>query len=963
MNWEAQWIWHPGLAGEKNAYVCFRRDFDLTNPGEGVLHITADSRYILYVNGQRLGQGPVRSWPFKQHYDSYDLRGVLESGTNSIAVLVMYYGTSTFQYIVGPGGLLCQLDLSDGPEQICIGTDEQWLTRLHPAYDRRTPRMSCQLAYAEHFDARHDLSTWVTATPSREGGWQRPLIRGRVGIEPWVELRPRPIPFLTEEPKYPARILRTRRVMSLPCLEAVDLRDILSDRDRTANRVDCTGLVVTNLAAGAAGQAILHHTGGIDGVVKLNGEIIEFVQDEAPVELQAGDNLLIFNVSGTWHDLLLAVAVDAEFEVELQYPLRPQDPDLGVWAVGKDSLRSQVWETASIDALRQVPGIGDYLHPVPACDRHSDEVLLRTKTQKAIEGPVYIEDWQHLCAATRSETVIHPAENGDLEILLDFGQELVGYLEFELVAPEGVILDWSLFEGIQEGRLLHTDGLRNTLRYVTSAGPQKFHSVVRRGFRYGLLTLRNLHEPLIIRGIRCLLNTYPVVESGRFRCSDEKLNAIWRLGQYTTRLCMEDTYVDCPAYEQAFWVGDARNEGLIAFAAFADARLTRFCLELVADSLHRSPLPESQVPSGWQNILTGWALLWMLACEEYHLYTGDLALLEEIYPALAATCRSFQDYINFDGLLEIEAWNMLDWAPMDTPSSGIVTHQNAWLVRAWRHTAQAARLLGHPDDAQAWEKQAEQLKEAINRHLWSEKDQAFIDCIYSDGTRSSVISQQTNTVIYLCDCAWPKRQEIVAGYVKEVPAGWVQVGSPFMMFFTFEALARQGDFDTILRLVREKWGFMLAQDATTCWEVFPGWHEERWTRSHCHAWSAAPTYFLSAYQLGVRPLEAGLHKVLIAPEPVDLDWCQGAFPTPRGEIEVNWQRIRASQQSGSNEQVCFRLQASLPRDTEARIVLPQVSGEHSPRILTGHVLDMQRAAGRWQLEVAPDQEVVIEIQS
>ena len=42
--------------------------------------LTADSRYILYVNGVELGRGPIRSQPRRLHYDLYDLAPYLRLG-------------------------------------------------------------------------------------------------------------------------------------------------------------------------------------------------------------------------------------------------------------------------------------------------------------------------------------------------------------------------------------------------------------------------------------------------------------------------------------------------------------------------------------------------------------------------------------------------------------------------------------------------------------------------------------------------------------------------------------------------------------------------------------------------------------------------------------------------------------------------------------------------------------------
>ena len=99
---------------------------------------------------------------------------------------------------------------------------------------------------------------------------------------------------------------------------------------------------------------------------------------------------------------------------------------------------------------------------------------------------------------------------------------------------------------------------------------------------------------------------------------------------------------------------------------------------------------------------------------------------------------------------------------MDTPNQGVVTHQNAWLVRALRETASLAAALNaeaYAEDYQRFIAAADRIKEAINRHLWSEEHQAFVDCRRVDGALSPVVSQQTNTVVYLCDCVDGERKE------------------------------------------------------------------------------------------------------------------------------------------------------------------------------------------------------------
>ena len=65
-----------GGASRSFSRSMFRRIFDLeVVPEEAPARITADSRYVLWVNGQEVGRGPARSQPLPAALRDYGLRG------------------------------------------------------------------------------------------------------------------------------------------------------------------------------------------------------------------------------------------------------------------------------------------------------------------------------------------------------------------------------------------------------------------------------------------------------------------------------------------------------------------------------------------------------------------------------------------------------------------------------------------------------------------------------------------------------------------------------------------------------------------------------------------------------------------------------------------------------------------------------------------------------------------------
>ncbi|MCL5103843.1 MAG: glycoside hydrolase family 78 protein [Armatimonadetes bacterium] len=895
MDWKAKWIWQADDASPRNMRWCARKEFVLPAACSDVrVDITADSRYSLWVNGRYVGHGPVRAFTNGWRYDTYDATPYLNEGPNAIAVLVEHFGHSTFQCLEARSGLLAQIEC-DG--NVVAATDATWKSLVHPSYSRRTPRISCQQGWVEHFDARVEPVGW-TIPGFDDSAWDSPVVVGEAGCEPWSKLLPRDIPHLTQEPIYADRLMASRVVRPPKQVRSMDLKPNLIPGDLSANPAELPGIAATILKCMEPVRVSITTFHNNFKAVRIDGEEVSWDSAKSGIDLGKGEHLLLIDLSGrAYHEWFATLIFECAGDgLELASPLGKGAPyqfvTVGPFAVDERSGLEAVLRSREAGQIAGHPLVKPILleHTVP------DHVAALTALAHQCEDGAQILEPNAMLSATDDVTTITPSPGGDTELLIDFGRMLVGHVEMDLWAPEGAIIDFNGIENITDGHIQWPgSGLNNTNRYTARRGWQRWRSVVRRGFRYVSLSIRfpdGCVEPVRLKSIRCNLSTYPYANRGAFNCSDELLNRAWEISRWTVRLCSEDTFVDCPTYEQAFWVGDARNEGLFSYTAFGDYKLARRSLLLAGESLRRSPLVESQVPSGWQNILTAWSLLWTVACEEYYRFSGDHAFLEEIYPAVRKQNSNIHDlFMNPQGLFEIQAWNMLDWAQMDTPERGVITHQNMWLVEALRRSAAMALALGKRDDASSATQAADALRDTINRHLWNDDKQAYVDCIHEDGTPSKIFSQQTQTIAHLCGIVPPERRELFERYLTSVPDDWVKIGSPFMMAFTLESLEKAGDIDSIVKQIRQWWGMMIQDGATACWETFQSALGDSWpTRSYCHAWSAAPAFALPAYVLGVQPIEPGFAKFSLRPYLGDLAFAGGIVPTPSGEVHVEIRR-------------------------------------------------------------------------
>jgi hypothetical protein len=506
------------------------------------------------------------------------------------------------------------------------------------------------------------------------------------------------------------------------------------------------------------------------------------------------------------------------------------------------------------------------------------------------------------------------SEDGDAYLVVDFGQEVVGYPRIEVEAPAGTMVDMGYSELLEDGRVCpHRNGVRYADRYITREGRQVFETFGMRGFRYMMLTFRKIQGPVWVHDVGVNFSTYPVAHRGVFECSDERLNKIWEVGRTTVQLCMHDAYEDCPWREQAQWWGDARVEALVNYYAFGDAKLMARGLRQIAQSQRADGLTQGMVPGGdRERLLPGFSLIWVITLWEYVLYTGDENLVHELYPNVQRLLSWFERQTGDQGLIEeAPGWNFTDWADID--SAGEIAALNGFYVGALDAASELSRILRDEASAAKYKGRANAVRTDANLYLWSEEKG-----VYTDGVGSDRVSQHVNILAVLYDIAEEAKRDGIFRAIFQDKGEVVQIGSPYFMFYALDALYRGKRGDQAMAILRKRWGAMLDAGATTWWERFSP--EDSW----CHGWSAGPTVFLSSEVLGVKPTAPGFRRFEVRPRIGDLEWAKGIVPTVRGDIPVSWKR----------DEETFHLKVTVPKGCKAEIAIPKADFGH-PRILLG----------------------------
>ncbi|HEY6593351.1 MAG TPA: family 78 glycoside hydrolase catalytic domain [Asanoa sp.] len=183
----------------------FRRTFELAEvPHEAAARLTADSRYVLWVNGREVGRGPARSQPSRLRYDTYDLAPHLVTGRNVVAVLVTYYGrpNSFWMPPAGSGGvggdavLVFEALLGE----VELVSDGRWRSRRSTAWSVPPDTRGIRGVPVEILDARELPHGWQRRDFD-DSDWSQAAVRAAIHMGGLARSRPPTFPFGRLQPR------------------------------------------------------------------------------------------------------------------------------------------------------------------------------------------------------------------------------------------------------------------------------------------------------------------------------------------------------------------------------------------------------------------------------------------------------------------------------------------------------------------------------------------------------------------------------------------------------------------------------------------------------------------------------------------------------------------------------------------------------------------------------------------
>ncbi len=497
-----------------------------------------------------------------------------------------------------------------------------------------------------------------------------------------------------------------------------------------------------------------------------------------------------------------------------------------------------------------------------------------------------------------------PENYNGAAVIFDLGMEQVGFIEVELIAGEGTVIDISHGEHLADGIVRARIGDRNfTDRLICKNGTNLYHLPFRRiGGRYIQLNLTKLSGSVevIYVGIRPWVR--PLPRTATFECDSPEAADFREIGLHTMRMCMHDHYEDCPWREQGLYSYDSRNQMIFGYYAWGNYNFARTSLELLGRGIGPDGHLNLCAPTHRSIIIPIFSHVWITAVYEYYLYSGDVSLLEEFSEQFKTMVDlALKPMDSQTGLIEVpdpdQYWNFSEWVPgLDGGTCGGIEegrpakHEfqspyNLYVYEMLNSYIEIMRALGENTEADKIDTVRKRLGSALEAYFWDAKEHCYI----TRQAEKFMLHEHTQYLMFALGLVPPEKQ---AEVMDSLHSGKLAEQSFSPMLYMLQGLFQLSEeercsaVDRINRIYRK----MVNHGATTFWETEDGEAAFDNAGSLCHAWSSIHVYYYGALVLGVKPLEPGFRKFEVKPWAGEFGQAAGTIPTPSGMIYVEWNK-------------------------------------------------------------------------
>ena len=562
------------------------------------------------------------------------------------------------------------------------------------------------------------------------------------------------------------------------------------------------------------------------------------------------------------------------------------------------------------------------------------------------------------------------------EQVLDFGQEITGWVIYDCREEEGTRVSLFYGEILQQGNF-YQENLRTAKQRMVYISDGKAAQVRPHftyfGFRY--VKVEGMKEVHPEDFVACVAHS-DLLRTGRIETSDPLVNRLTENTFWGQRGNFLDVPTDCPQRDERMgWTGDAQIFcGTASYHMYTPAFYRKYLRDMlleqrelngsvpfvVPDTLNQirrirpGRLSRQDGSCAWGDAAT--VIPWTMYC-----FYGDKSLLEEQYENMAR----WTDYIRSQDekaggrRLWLTGFHFADWLALDNPDkdsclggtdSGYVA--SAYYYYSASLTAKAAAVLGKGKDAAEYGWLAEEVRAAIREEYFTPAGRIAADT-------------QTAMALALYFDLVPEehrdrlKRDLKAKLKKDhhhLTTGFV--GTPYLCPALTENGMASEAYTLLLNRDYPSWLYEVEMGATTVWErwnsVLPdGSISGTGMNSLNHYAYGAVAEWMYRFMCGLNPSEdgPGFKRALIRPYPDErFSYARAEYRSAAGRYQSGWEQ--------TEEGMIFRLE--IPFDAEAEFLLPKkassarINGTDSGELLREGRTALE--AGKYEIEVVWEKE-------
>lgn len=562
--------------------------------------------------------------------------------------------------------------------------------------------------------------------------------------------------------------------------------------------------------------------------------------------------------------------------------------------------------------------------PIRENDMQQGEVVDASLEEITDYHAVKVENYEiaNLCCSNSVHIVEKEHFSGKIittpngETVIDYGQNMAGYITFTLNAHAGQKIVLTHGESLDENgnftaenfqdRKRHKEGGTNQqVTYICKEGRNKYKTKFSIwGFRYAKV---ETDIDLTDAEFTAIAVYSDMPELGTFECSNEAVNQLVKNSIWSQKSNFCDVPTDCPTRERAAWTGD--------MGVFAETGITLMdCYPVIRKWLGECRLaqhedgkvsniaPRNNVPSFFSGLLAGsvgWGDASIIVPYTLYKRYGDVRILEENYemmqkwyaflekrakekpmnPLKLLKRNPYRNYTIETGI-DYGEWcepDVESTSAMRTPQGKVAT---AYFAYSGKLMVEIAKVLGKDADVKHYLETSEKAKQAFrfiatkDGKIESDRQAEYIRAIAFDLLEDEEKKQAAAALYQL---VVQKDYHLNTGFLS----------TPLLC----PILAEYGYVETAYKLLLQdtspSWLYAVKKGATTIWEEWDGINEKGEVKASLNHYSkGAITGWLFSGVCGIR-LENG--KLTIQPQPYkELEYAKAAYQSPVGEIVSEW---------------------------------------------------------------------------